>query len=221
MPKTYVIPDIHGMKNHLDRAIAEIEARAVGQSHKVIFLGDYIDRGPHSAQVIKAIRCGIDHGKPWVALKGNHEDFMACAIVDNDKSYGESWVFNGGYDCIQSYEGNTDQLLVDAQWAKDLPLHHKDKHRVYVHAYAPQNEPIDNASDHELMWTRYPKGADIGHMGLHVVHGHTPQKNGPELYKNRTNLDCGAVFYGRMVIGVFDDAMPGGPIEIIEVTGGA
>jgi serine/threonine protein phosphatase 1 len=208
--KTYVVPDIHGA---FDLMIVALDA--IPKGSKIVFLGDYIDRGPKSAQVILHIRSGIASGENWIALKGNHEDFMASAIVEQDKNYAESWVLNGGAQCIDSYGGITDQLFQDAKWAKGLPLYHKDAHRVYVHAYAPRNEPIESASDHELMWTRYPKGADVGHMGMHVVHGHTPQANGPELYANRTNLDCGAVFTGRLVVGVFDDSKAGGPVDLL------
>ena len=214
---TYVIPDIHGCYDLMIKALDLVSAHTARRAHKVVFLGDYIDRGPKSAQVIAHIRDGIDNGENWIALKGNHEDFMALAIVDEDDNYGESWVRNGGAQCIDSYGGITDQLVSDAEWAKGLPLYHKDAHRVYVHAYAPPNEPIENAAGHELMWTRYPKGADVGHMSLHVVHGHTPQQNGPELYANRTNLDCGAVFTGRLVVGVFDDNTAGGPVDVMQV----
>jgi len=221
MSRTYVVPDLHGMKNHLDRAIAEIEAREPNGGHKVILLGDYIDRGPHSAQVVQCIRDGVANGKPWVALKGNHEDFMASAICEKHDSMQWSWMQNGGVETLASYGGDAAQIDADAEWMRALPVYHEDAHRVYVHAFAPEQYTLAEAPQHEMLWARYPKGADVGYRGRHVVHGHTPQRNGPELYQNRTNLDCGAVFVGRLVVGIFDDNKSGGPTGVIEITGGA
>lgn len=216
MSITYVIPDIHGRLDLLERALTQIDRRT--QNAKIIFLGDYIDRGPSSAQVIARVRNGINDGRNWVALKGNHEDFMARAICDQECDYSYSWVMNGGAKAIESYGGITETLASDANWCRDLPCFYMDANRVYVHAYAPQNSPIDDEPTDNLMWKRYPQGADIGYMGRHVVHGHTPKKNGPELFKNRTNLDCGGVFWGRLVVGIFDDDTAGGPIDLIEVS---
>lgn len=221
MSRTYVIPDIHGMFNHLDRALSEIEAREPNGGHKVIFLGDYIDRGPHSAQVVSRIRNGIANGKPWVALKGNHEDFMASSVCEKQSTMQWSWMQNGGIETLASYGGDTAQAESDAEWMAALPAYHEDRHRVYVHAFAPEQYALDEAPQHAMLWTRYPQGADVGYRGRHVVHGHTPQKNGPELFQNRTNLDCGAVFYGRLVVGIFNDDAAGGPIGTFDVTAGA
>ena len=215
--KTFVVPDIHGMFDLMMKGMHAIDKYSETKNPKIIFLGDYIDRGEKSADVVSFVRSGIESGAPWVALKGNHEDFMASAICDGDQNYGYSWMQNGGAECIASYYGDMERLEDDARWMKSLPIFHKDAHRVYVHAYAPHNDPIESAMEHDVLWTRYPKGADVGCMGLHVVHGHTPQVNGPELLNNRTNLDCGAVFTGRLVIGVFDDDVSGGPVDLIEV----
>lgn len=221
MSRTYVVPDVHGMSGHLTRALSEIASREPNGGHTVIFLGDYIDRGPRSAQVVKRIREGIAAGEPWVALKGNHEDFMASSVCEKHDSMTWSWLQNGGAETLESYHHDTVLIEADAAWMKALPAYHEDAHRVYVHAFAPEQYDLDEAPEHTLLWTRYPQNADVGYRGKHVVHGHTPQRNGPELLINRTNLDCGAVFFGRLVVGVFDDDKPGGPVATFEVTGGA
>lgn len=215
MTITYVIPDIHGCYDQMTEALRRIEADCQGEAHKLIFLGDYCDRGPKSAQVMEYIRDSIVSGKPWTALKGNHEDFFSAAIVDGDMPMRESWLMNGGKETIASFGDMPMEPL--ALWAKRLPVYHEDAHRVYVHAFAPEQFDLDEAPEHVVMWSRYPKGADVGYRGKHVVHGHTPMQSGPELYENRTNLDCGAVFGGRLVVGVFLDHLPGGPIRTIEV----
>jgi serine/threonine protein phosphatase 1 len=221
MSRTYVIPDIHGMDGHLSRTLAEIAAREPNGGHKVVFLGDYIDRGPHSAQAVKRIRDGIASGNPWVALKGNHEDLMASSVCEEQETMQWSWMQNGGVETLASYAKGDDLVKSDAKWMADLPVFYSDAHRVYVHAFAPEQYDLPDAPQHLMLWTRYPQDADIGYRGRHVVHGHTPKRFGPELLKNRTNLDCGAVFYGRLVVGVFDDNIAGGPVNTFDVIGGA
>lgn len=219
MSKSYVIADLHGRADLLELALRIIRERTAGRpnDHRVIFLGDYIDRGPQSAQVVHRIRKGQEAGLPWVALKGNHEDFMVGAMIEQDQMLTSGWLMNGGQETLDSYEGHAVNPVSDAAWMKGLPAFIEDEHRVYVHAFAPEDQALADAPEHVLLWSRYPKGADVGYRGKHVVHGHTPQKDGPELYASRTNLDCGAVFCGRLVIGVFDDSKAGGPVETIEV----
>lgn len=214
LTKTFVIPDIHGRYDLLCLALDKINLSSLD---KLIFLGDYIDRGPQSALVVQQIRAGLDSGLPWIALKGNHEDFMAEGIDGNDVALYMSWLPHGGYETINSYNTESCNIAEDAAWMRRLPIFYEDTHRVYVHAFAPEQFDMKDAPEGDVLWTRYPEGADVGYRGKHVVHGHTPKKNGPELYRNRTNLDCGAVFYDRLVIGVFDDGVSGGPIELIEV----
>jgi serine/threonine protein phosphatase 1 len=215
LSKTIVIPDIHGCLTLLDKALAWVSSR---RPDKVVFLGDYIDRGLCSAQVVARIRAGIADGKPWVALKGNHEDFMASSVCDADESMRWSWMLNGGRETVESYHGDEAAIKSDAEWMKSLPVYHEGPQHIFVHAFAPEQHDLADAPQGSMLWTRYPQGTDIGYRGRHVVHGHTPQRNGPELLVNRTNLDCGAVFYGILAAAEFDDATPGGPshVEIIK-----
>jgi serine/threonine protein phosphatase 1 len=103
----------------------------------------------------------------------------------------------------------------DAEWMQRLPLWHEDALRVYVHASARENCHPKDTPESTLLWARYRKGLDIGCMGKHVVHGHTPYDE-PEILTHRTNLDCGAVFTGVLAMGFFDNKTPG-PLSIIYV----
>ncbi|MGZ3328448.1 MAG: metallophosphoesterase, partial [Xanthobacteraceae bacterium] len=92
---------------------------------------------------------------------------------------------------------------------KNLPTIHVDEHRVFVHAGVDPTKPLDEQTDEFMLWHRYPEGADIGHGERHVIHGHTPNPEGPEMLSRRTNLDTLAWKTGRLVIAVFDDHTPG------------
>ena len=94
---------------------------------------------------------------------------------------------------------------------------HVDLHRIFAHAEIDPTKALDDQTEEFMLWHRYPENADIGHVGRHVVHGHTPNPHGPEQYQNRTNLDTLAWRTGRLVVAVFDDERPGPAIEYIEV----
>lgn len=206
--KTYVMTDIHGRFDLLEIALAQI-----GSEHcNIIFLGDYIDRGPDSYRVVQRLKAGGLIGQQWTCLKGNHEDMCVAAPTSNEASDG--WAMNGGGATIESYvrahgnnlEAASSVMGADAAWMNALPTMCLDEHRVYVHAMASDAERA-------RLWGRYDGGWDEPWRGKHVVHGHTPHKE-PELRLNRTNLDVGAFHTGRFAIGVFDDALPGGPQEV-------
>ena len=208
--KTYVIPDIHGRYDLLSAALVEIEER--DDTGTVVFLGDYVDRGWESRQVIKRLMTGPSDGWNWYPIRGNHEDML---LECNDPTHPEHewWLSHGGSATLSSYWGNIKTSHIN--WMKQLPRLHYDKHRVYVHAGVDEGYPLDEQPERVTQWFRYPSKLDIGHGDRHVVHGHTPI--GPELYKNRTNLDNGAVFTDHITVGVFDDDIAGGPIEVMYV----
>jgi serine/threonine protein phosphatase 1 len=216
--KTYVVPDLHGRLDLLERALSKIEANEPGA---VIFTGDYIDRGPRSREIIERLIAGPSMGWNWMCLLGNHEEMMIQATQDWSKR--RHWLQNGGDETLKSYGSKRgakrDVSLVEpshVEWLKNLPLFLVDQHRVYVHAGLENGIPLDRQSKNTLIWKRYPSGSNEGYGDLHVVHGHSPFDDGPLRLPNRTDLDTGAYYTGRLVVGVFDDASPGGPIDLIE-----
>ena len=110
----------------------------------------------------------------------------------------------------------TDEHL---KWIERLPLMHVDKHRIFVHAGVNPNYPLDEQDPKDVIWKIYGDHDEGGHGQRHIVHGHHQHAHGPILKKNRTNLDTFAWYTGRLVIAVFDDKTPGGPLEILEVQG--
>lgn len=220
MTYTIVIPDLHGMSYLLDAALKKIEESRLEVS-KIVFTGDYIDRGKDSAGVVNTVKKLVRDGKA-VALKGNHEDMMVSSFNiwgDYDEGLCPWWITNGGYNTLASYGFLMEKVSVDSLWMKQLPLYHLDDHRIYVHGYAPVTcKDPDSFWAESVMWDRYEKVEDVGWFGRHVVHGHTPRKQ-PELLTNRTNLDTRAYETGLLHVGVFDDSIGGGPVEVWEITG--
>lgn len=227
MPKTYVIADLHGMYGLLDHAFGVIAAREP-TSATIITLGDYIDRGPNSSMIIACLMRGNPLSQlKLICLTGNHEQIMVETI--RKPLHPEWWIANGGDQTLMSYghsaRGYYNPGVVPKEhldWLAALPVYHQDKYRIYVHAGVEPNTPLEDQNIELLSWRIYPKGADgglwKGGSCKHVVHGHEQFPDGPKLYLHRTNLDCKSWDTGRLVIGVFDDDTPGGPIDLIEIT---
>ena len=217
MSQTFVIPDIHGRLDLLETGLAEIAARSKGERDTIVTIGDYVDKGPASKGVIERLRSGID-GFELVTLKGNHDAMMVDALRDPSKM--ADWLGKGGDMALASYGGDpADVPPLHVDWLDDLRLFYRDGHRLYVHAGVDSETPLDRQSEKTLLWKRYPKGYASGFADLHVVHGHDNDPDGPLLYEGRTNLDTLAWRTGRLMIGVFDDDRPGGPIDVIVIKG--
>jgi serine/threonine protein phosphatase 1 len=221
MGKTYAIADLHGRFDLLERALACIVEHAEPPA-TFVTLGDYVDRGSDSRKIIERLMTGLGRDD-WrlICLKGNHVMWQTCRRLPDV----DWWLMNGGGATLISYgqqEGEeADVTVVPAphlDWVERLPLMYVDRHRVFVHAGIDPNCPLDEQDAEDVLWKIYPDD-DEGHGQRHVVHGHHQHAHGPIFKRNRTNLDTLAWYTGRLVIGVFDDATPGGPIEVLEVHG--
>lgn len=213
MSLTYAIADLHGRFDLLKKALESITSHTAAREYKIVTLGDYVDRGPESRQVIQQLMEAQAAGKPLICLKGNHEAMMYETLTAPiDPAW---WARNGGETTLKSY--NNEVPSDHLHWIQNLPTMHVDRHRIFVHAGIDPAKALEEQTEEFLLWYRYPEHADIGYDGRHVVHGHTPNPHGPERYQNRTNLDTQAWRSGRLVIAVFDDERPGPAIEYIEV----
>jgi Calcineurin-like phosphoesterase len=225
MSKTYAIADLHGRFDLLEMALAKIASHAELPA-TLVTLGDYVDRGPDSRKVIERLMGGLSReGWRLICLKGNHEDIMwqTCRRKVPDCDW---WLTNGGGATLISYGQNqgdeVDVTVVPDEhlaWIERLPLMHVDKYRIFVHAGVDSNCSLDKQDPQDVIWKIYDDHDEGGHGRRHIVHGHDQHANGPILKKNRTNLDTFAWYIGRLAIGVFDDDMPGGPLEILETQG--
>lgn len=223
MSRTYVFPDLHGRLDHFVNALIAVSDDDVGGDDTMVFLGDYIDRGPESAQLVAALRDLVTYRPKTIALSGNHEYMMIWGMSEGDQQF-QGWMVNGGIATIESYTNGLGELdkhamADDAVWFVSLPLFHEDAHRVYVHAGVIPGTPLEDQSMEALHWHRYSRTHDHGHFGKHIVHGHTPDKNGPVTTGDRTALDVGAYKTGRYVVAVFEDDTAGGPVRVLEVHG--
>ncbi len=223
MAYTYAIPDVHGRLDLLDSALTRIVDHAGGRQATLVLLGDYIDRGPASRQVIGRLIGFRSDTLKLVALKGNHEVMMVEACSERVEL--NWWIENGGGATLASY-GQSDAAIStavvprsDLQWITDLALLHVDRHRVYVHAGVDPTLPLKLQTERTLLWKIYPDGYGMGHGLRHVVHGHHANVKGPVVTRGKTNLDSMAWKTGRLVVGVFNDERPGPATDYLEILG--
>ena len=208
---TFAIGDIHGCLLQLNKMLLAIETYAAGGT--VIFLGDYIDRGPDSKGVIERLMAGPKEGWGWTTLRGNHEEMLQLAY--RDVRHLGWWRGNGGTETEMSYGGSVSPEHV--MWLEALPMIHVDQHRIYVHAGLDEELPLEQQDTDALLWKRVPPHYSGTYHGKHLVHGHTPSDRNPQTIGNRTNVDSACVFGGKLSCAVFNDDVAGGPIDFIEV----
>lgn len=202
----FAIGDIHGECARLEVLLATLSR---GPEDTTVFLGDYIDRGPDSAGVVRRVLQEYDAAPDrTVLLWGNHEDmaaahfgFAAPSGFDYDPY---DWFRNGGFAALASFGYPTPREALAALCPPELerlfPLlrlfWRGPDGTIYVHAGVPPGRPPETTPASILLWTRDPDNDRTGRL---VVHGHTPQQNGlPEVHANRINLDTGAVFGGPL-----------------------
>lgn len=221
---TVAIGDIHGMADKLGRLLDLVHARLAAdhpnEPFRLIFLGDYVDRGPDSLQVLERLQELQKTGA--ICLRGNHEQLM----IRSCETAADLIVFlrNGGVQTLASL-GSGDRLLEAIDWASQLPLTHGDERRLFVHAGIRPNVPLDRQRTEDLLWIRSPFLDHPGPFPKYVVHGHSPTlllpgaSRTPHVLPHRCNLDTGAVYGGPLSAAVFSDEQAT-PIAILTTDGG-
>jgi serine/threonine protein phosphatase 1 len=184
-PRTIAIGDIHGHADALTGLLRLLEPRDIDT---VVFLGDYVSRGPDSRDVIQAV---IDLGRRCrvVALRGNHEEMLLDAR--SNRIARAAWVLVGGDASLVAPSASEGwRALDDAQWSfvSGLPTFHETDDHFFVHAnYAP-NRPIDGQDSQTALWLPLEPPPGPHYSGKTAIVGHTPQFDGDVL--NLGHLVC-------------------------------
>ncbi len=208
--RAYIIGDVHGCLDALHNLLHKIEQHNAEQKQAktcIVFLGDLIDRGPHSKGVIDFLSTYSPDFAELVFLMGNHEEVF-LDILSGSSDALTSWFGFGGKPCARSYEvENLGQIHIDPtplvhQLIQNVPQHHKDfisgfkdyfifGDYLCVHAGISPRVKLENQKPHHLRWIRKPF---INYKKKHpyiIVHGHTVVEQATN-YGNRIALDTGA-----------------------------
>ncbi len=202
MSGLFAVGDIHGHFAELTQLMETLtgEAGLRPETDTVVFLGDYVDGGPATRQVVEQL-IGWQAAYPhWVFLKGNHEDLMLDALVHNGRTYGDFylWWNQGGRATAHSYlpadASAYDRAIMQPaefiatdhlEWLNARPLWHEHDAYLFVHAgFRPPYHP-DAQREEDLLWIREGFFGRRHNFGKPVVFGHTPFDEPQVFYDER------------------------------------
>jgi len=187
------IGDIHGCLRQLETLLTQVEPTDADQ---VIFLGDYVDRGPDSAGVIDYL---IKFGSTFpstVFLRGNHEQMFTDYIAGKDSA---CFLVNGGLKTLSSYHDNGLWPIPQAHrdFLASLVNYYQTNDYIFVHAGLRPGLALADQDEMDLLWIRQEFLSSDYDWGKTVVYGHTPLEK-PNVTGTRLGLDTGCV-YGRQL----------------------
>jgi serine/threonine protein phosphatase 1 len=208
MSSTYVIGDIHGCHTALVELLKKISPDPGNDF--LIFLGDYIDRGPGSKDVLTTLVQLQQQIPRMITLKGNHEDAFLRYLSGKDVDF---FLNIGGRQTLESY-GLTN-FTPDAA-KKVIPHEHmqflsnllpfwEDDEYIYVHAGLKPGVHLSQQTSDWLFWADRERFACLDYnFGKRVIFGHTANPT-PVVMPNKIGIDCGAVYGGKLTCLVLPD----------------
>jgi serine/threonine protein phosphatase 1 len=212
----YAIGDIHGRHDLLTRLLDRIFDDAVrfGIPPKLVFLGDYIDRGEGARETVDMlIELGEGSDAETVFLMGNHEQMLLRFLRDPESA--SRWLRYGGLQTLMSYGvGGTMNFSVEGEalrvrsalfdalgthlgFIEGLRISHEDGNLFFAHAGADPSQPIDEQSIETLLWGCEAFSKTDRTDGMWVVHGHIVVER-PSAVRGRIAVDTGAYFSHRL-----------------------
>ena len=220
--RIYAVGDIHGRADLLAdiHEMIQADAETAPARRVIVYLGDYVDRGLHSREVVDLLLERRLSGFETVHLKGNHE----AALLDflTDSRIGPNWLQYGGGATLLSYRvglsgaetGGVDFIAAQQEFSDRLPSSHLAFYRAlgsthvegdyfFVHAGVRPGIALDKQSVDDLLWIRDDFLDYTGNFGCVVVHGHTITDR-PEVRDNRIGIDTGAFATGRLTCLVLE-----------------
>ncbi len=222
--RVYAIGDVHGRADLLVRLLKDLHADIASGGFEgrpiLVMLGDYVDRGFQSKDVIDILMGELMSPFETYFLKGNHEAAMLQFL--NDPSIGPRWAEFGGAETLVSYGVRPPRTRTAMEeWSiasealnKAMPREHVNfltnldlsvriGDYVFVHAGVRPGVPLDQQTEYDLLWIRDEFLSDSRALGAVIVHGHTPTTS-PHKDSRRIGVDTGAYLSGRLTAARFE-----------------
>lgn len=196
MNKIYAIGDIHGCYDKLVTLMERIDIDY--EEDLLIFMGDYIDRGKNSFEVVEYLIDLRERHPGTIFLKGNHEEMLEKYLSGEDRL---TYLVNGGQQTLENYlqrRPKPDQDLFPEShidFFKRLLLYFETDDYIFVHAGLRNKIPLEKQTSEDFLWIREKFIHSKYDFGKQVVFGHTPFPE-PLMLPNKIGIDTGAV-YGR------------------------
>jgi len=202
MRRVFAIGDIHGCVDELNVLLDHL---APGVDDVVVFLGDYIDRGPTPKGVIDRLLRLRREAVRTVFIKGNHED-MFLDFLGLGGHYGEAFLYNGGGPTLRSYGlAGLDGAEVAARLPADhreflsqLVTYHRDGDFLFVHAGIRPQRRLEEQNEEDMIWIREEFTQQPHDLGCTVLFGHTPFREVLVDLPYKIGLDTGVVYRNKL-----------------------
>ena len=198
MNKIFAIGDIHGCFEKLQALMDKIDIDL--DNDTLVFIGDYIDRGKHSFEVVQYLIDLKNRFQNVVFLKGNHEEMLEKYLSGFDKL---TYLVNGGQQALDSYMKNCQQSdgpqipREHIDFFNSLQLFYQTDDYIFVHAGLKNKVPLEMQKPDDLLWIRGKFIKSDYNFGKQVVFGHTPIPE-PMVQPNKIGIDTGAVYGGKL-----------------------
>jgi serine/threonine protein phosphatase 1 len=196
--KLYAIGDIHGCFQNLKSLMDKIPFQP--DYDTIVFLGDYIDRGPDSFSVVSYLIDLKNNCKNAVFLKGNHEDMLDGFISGTNRNL---FLANGGEQTLRSYlkfqifQSSFPIPAEHLEFFRSLLPYYETEHFIFVHAGLKEGVALQHQDPHDLFWIRNQFIYSDYDFGKRIVFGHTPFPE-PHISSNKIGIDTGAVYGNKL-----------------------
>jgi serine/threonine protein phosphatase 1 len=198
MERIFAVGDIHGC---LDKLIGLMEIIDVDpKKDTLLFMGDYIDRGPQSREVVDYLIDLETQHRSLIFLKGNHELMLEFYLRGDDRF---CFLTNGGQSTIDSYlKGGYEDPAhpipsKHLDFFNNLRLYYETSQHIFVHAGLRANVPFEEQDERDMLWIRDEFIYSDFDFGRRVVFGHTPFRE-PMVLDNKIGIDTGAVYGNKL-----------------------
>ena len=221
--RIYAVGDIHGRLDLLKEVHEKISAHALAYqgTKMVVYLGDYIDRGPHAKQVVDYLLAQALPNFKSIYLLGNHEQILLQFLEGHSLDIAHEWFGFGGLATLQSYgvtlrgiPTQKDLPRLQAEFAEKCPVTHRQFYQTlalsfelggyfFVHAGIKPKLPLTKQIADDMLWIRDEFLTSRRQFEKVIVHGHSVTEF-PEIKSNRIGLDTGAYASGLLTCAVFE-----------------
>ena len=198
MNRIFAIGDIHGCYDKLQALMGKVPIDL--EHDRLVFLGDYIDRGPDSFKVVEYLINLKREYSNTVFLKGNHEEMLELYLKGMEMM---NFVSNGGHHTLESYSrhsGENDTDLIPQShldFFQSLLLFYETENYIFVHAGLKKGVPLEKQKTDDLLWIRNNFIRKRYNFGKRVIFGHTYFKE-PLIQPNKIGIDTGAVYGNKL-----------------------
>ncbi len=200
MEPIYAIGDIHGCRDHLENLLALVNPDLT--AHRLVFIGDYIDRGPDSRGVVE---CILNLQKTFppeniICLMGNHERMFLNFLEGREETF---FLINGGAQTLASYpEFAWNQRprrlpFTHEDFLQRLRLYYETEDYIFVHGGLRPGLPLVAQQEEDLLWIRDEFILSDDDFGKRIIFGHTPFR-APLVLPSKIGIDTGAVYGNRL-----------------------